>query len=256
MKRVRALVLSLIMATMILGSSLTVFAETFTLQGYIDKMGGTGNISSANIADSMLDNTYESIRMPDGLIKYVNAAGVDEAKAHWNQIQASNDNTEHIKNQISALDDGINPDLSGAAGIFVGFMDTINLFLGVVITILTTGMTIFTAIDLCYIIFPAFRGRCEDMKTDGKGVDHNRTNKSGSTKLWFISDEAEYAINSANTRETGKNPVVIYGKKRAVAIIVLSVAIFILLTGNLSVITDIAVRLASGIIELIGKMGS
>ena len=255
-RKIKITILSIIMAVFMLGNSMTVFAMTGSeLQEYVNTYG-ISHISTSHVHITIpTGSSYTSITY-NGTTYYVDADGMAEAEAHLNSFHVQQQNTANITSQIQSLDTGIMPDLDGASKAISGFVPAINFLLGFAVTVLTIGMTLLTACDLCYIVFPVIRGKCEDMKAEGKGVSKSRTQKSGQTKLAFVSDEAEYAINAAETTQTGKNPVLIYFKKRAVAIIALSVVIFILLTGNLSVITDIAIKAASGIIDLIGEMGA
>ena len=75
--------------------------------------------------------------------------------------------------------------------------------------------------------------------------------KTGETKLRLVTDEAQYAIQAADTIQSGQNPLVIYFKKRFAAILILAIVLFILLTGNMNVFSQIALKLVSGIISIV-----
>ena len=216
-------------------------AADYGLSPCSDQTAGCGK-TEVVIKGTRYDISNEGIAKVQGLLTAEAAAA--------NQI-------DQVNNQLSQIDDNlqVKPDIEGAAGLMGGFMGGINYFLGIVITIITIGMTVFTALDLSYIAFPVFRGKCEEAKESGKGVSHSRSQKAGSTRLVFISDEAEYAVNSAETATSGKSPIITYIVKRSIAIIAIAIADFILLTGNLSVLTDLALDVASGIIKAIQTIG-
>lgn len=156
--------------------------------------------------------------------------------------------------QIDSLDDyySLEADVEGAAGLVEGLKGPISTFLGILVTFLTVGMTLFTAFDLCYIAFPVFRGKMDDAKANGtRGV--TRTNSKGETKLNIITEDAQFAVISAETAQTGQSAYLIYFKKRIISFVILAVLIFILLTGNINIITNIGVKLASGILEAISN---
>lgn len=155
---------------------------------------------------------------------------------------------------VAQLDDYYNleADVGGAAGLLSGFTGPFQTFLGILVTVITVGMTLFTAFDLCYIAFPVFRGKMDDAKANGtKGL--TRTDKNGDTKLNLVTEDAQYAMVAADTIQTGKNPFVIYFEKRVISFIVLAVLLFILLTGNINILTNIGVKLASGILNAINN---
>lgn len=157
-------------------------------------------------------------------------------------------------NSLAQLDDlyDLSADTRGAAGLLSGLEAPLRTFLGILVTCITVGMTLITAFDLCYLAFPLFRGKMDDAKSNGtKGV--TRTNSKGETKLNIVTEDAQYAVVAAETVQTGKNPFIIYGQKRVVSFVVLAVLIFILLTGNINILTNIGVKLASGILDAINN---
>lgn len=156
--------------------------------------------------------------------------------------------------QIDSLDDyySLEADVEGASGLVDGLKGPISTFLGILVTFITVGMTVFTAFDMCYIAFPVFRGKMDEAKSNGtKGV--TRTNNKGETKLNFITEDAQFAVISAETAQTGQSAFLIYFKKRVVSFILLAILIFILLTGNINILTNIGVKLASGVLEAISN---
>lgn len=154
-------------------------------------------------------------------------------------------------------DFNLKPDTETASTALEGFKPILSTFLGVVVVLITIGMTIFSAFDIAYIAFPVFRNKCEEAKQTGSGMmASKKQGKNGETKLRFVSDEAQYAVEAADTIESGKNPFSIYFGKRVISYVLLSIILFILLTGNINLITNIAVRIVSGILELLQGIGT
>lgn len=156
--------------------------------------------------------------------------------------------------QISDLDEyySLEADTKTASDLVSGLKGPISTFLGILVTFITVGMTVFTAFDLCYIAFPVFRGKMDDAKANGtKGI--TRTNNKGETKLNIVTEDAQFAVISAETAQTGQSAYLIYFKKRIISFVILAVLIFILLTGNINILTNIGVKLASGILEAINN---
>lgn len=148
---------------------------------------------------------------------------------------------------------GLEADTGAAAETIGGFRDIINLVLGIIVTLITVGLAIFTAFDVCYIVFPIFREKCDAQKMQGDGAMVKKTN-NGESKLRFVSDEAQFAVHNASL-EQGSNPLVNYFKNRALTYIVVAIILFILLTGNISLITDIVLKLVSGIMNVLSSWG-
>ena len=133
-----------------------------------------------------------------------------------------------------------------------GIEDFVAVVIGILCILVTLGMSLFTAIDLCYITMPVFRNKCEDMKQSGGGMA--KTSSNGETKFRFVTDEAVYAVQTCSI-ETGKQPLGVYLKKRVWAFVLLGVVLFVLLTGNIQLIVNIAVNAVAGLIEALGNLG-
>ena len=111
--------------------------------------------------------------------------------------------------------------LSGVTGVF-------SFVLGAIVVLITLGMTVFSAFDLCYIAFPVFRDKCEDARTSGNRLMTKTDKTSGESKLRFVTDDAMFAVTAADTTQSGKNPFIIYFKKRIISYVVLAILLFIL----------------------------
>lgn len=257
MKKLKLILIPLVIALAMIFSSFSAFALTpEELQSYVDAHG-LNKISEENKKTTQPDNTW--IEVKSGVqYYYISAEGVKEAEDHLAKIEKDDQDRKDVVNQLDGLNDmDLTPDLKNSMSSISGFLPAIRFVLGFMVGIITVGMTLFTACDIAYILFPLFRGKCETMKQSGNSmaIDAGRSQKSGETKLRFISDEAEYSVRASETVQTGKNPLVIYLGKRIVSHLVLGVVLVILLTGNITILTDIAIKAVSGIIELIQKMG-
>lgn len=162
------------------------------------------------------------------------------------------------KNGVASIGDQLNltPDIEGAAGTLDGIRDIASTLVGILVIAVTIGMTLFTALDLCYITMPVFRNKCDDMKQSGQGAMVRTDNKSGEAKLRWVTDEAQYAVQQAVNSGTGKSPIMIYLGKRIGAFIAIGVVLFILFTGNISILINIVLNLISGLMNALAGFGS
>lgn len=149
----------------------------------------------------------------------------------------------------------ITPNYDRASEILSPFMPYVNALLGIVTTIVVTVMSLLTVLDLCYIAIPALRNFMNDNESMQK------TDSNGKKKLRFISDEAQYAVDSTvghsgdSSSKSGNggytSPWGVYFKTRIVSYIFLAVAITILLTDNVTIITNLALKLVGGLMNVL-----
>ena len=168
-------------------------------------------------------------------------------------VQKSVNNAATV-DDVSTITDGLNigADTAGATALLSGFAPIISLVVGVIVVLVTMGMTLFTAFDIAYIAFPVFRNKCEEQKMNGTGYNVKK-DSSGNVSLRFVTDDAQYAV-SEGTIENGKSPWGIYFRKRIMSYILLAIVLFILLTGNISLITNIALNIVSGIMNVLSGL--
>mgnify|MGYP005779317047 FL=1 len=168
-------------------------------------------------------------------------------------VQKSVNNAATV-DDVSNITDGlkIGADTAGATALLSGFAPIISLVVGVIVVLVTMGMTLFTAFDIAYIAFPVFRNKCEEQKMNGTGYNVKK-DSSGNVSLRFVTDDAQYAV-SEGTIENGKSPWGIYFRKRIMSYILLAIVLFILLTGNISMITNIALNIVSGIMNVLSGL--
>lgn len=147
----------------------------------------------------------------------------------------------------------INADTQSAGVMLSGLAPIVNLFLGIIATLIMFGMAISSSLDICYIAFPVFRNKLEDAKAEGKaGISKKSAN--GEVSLRWVTDDAQYAISSTVSEGGGKSPWGVYFKKRVGSYIFLTIIMFILLTGNITLITDIALKVVSGILRIMQSL--
>lgn len=270
--KLRAVLILLTAMLMCFGSSVTVFAANSgaksssmgsdsTISSYLGSLNSYSEVNSVGLSKVVKQSPstgYKVYTLGDGTTVYVNEARAkttiqslqSQADADANAKQTA-DITEQDKmaNKISNIK--IVPDVDAASRMLSGFTPLIQMVVSVVIVAVTMGMTLFTAFDICYIEFPVFRNKCEDAKASGNKMMTRTDSKTGETKLRLVTDEAQYAIQAADTIQSGQNPLVIYFKKRFAAILILAIVLFILLTGNMNVFSQIALKLVSGIISIV-----
>ena len=253
----KALLMLCIMTIMVFGSTLTAFAydnpgEVFAKYGF----GSSEQKSSITsyLHTSSSDQYDTPVECPDGNTYYYASSQADAIVSAGNSLDKSASKAaegqatvQEYSDQIGDL--GLQADVGTATGMLSGFMGVLRTLLGIIVVLISVGMTVFSAFDLCYIAFPVFRNKCEDAKQNGGIMAKKGAN--GESKLRFVSDDAQYAVVAADTTQSGKNPFIIYFGKRLISYLVLAILLFILLTGKVTVFTDIAIRLVSGLINML-----
>lgn len=254
-KRITAFAATLVIAASCLAMSAFAYTES-ELQGVGGKKVASATAGTAGNTVLRSDDTgiYYEVT-PAQMSKLQKGASKPSGGGTGEGLgEKGSENVDKVK---EATDDfNLEPDTETASKALDGFKPILSTFLGVLVVLITIGMTIFSAFDIAYIAFPVFRNKCEDAKQTGSGImASKKQGKNGETKLRFVSDEAQYAVEAADTIESGKNPFSIYFGKRIVSYVLLSIILFILLTGNINLITNIAVRIVSGILELLQGIG-
>lgn len=263
MKKFKHALLIVVATMLVMCNSLIVFAASNEeIQSWVNANGtrlSMGDSMANDLSTNQSDADPSQLQFNyNGKTYWLTSHGKSTVEANISAAASNAQQNQEVANVISGINTnlGLKPDTATALGGLSGFIPAINLILGIIVAIITAGMTLLTACDILYISFPPFRGKCESAKANGTGVDQGRSAKAGETRLKFISDEAEFAVNSAETVQTGKSPLIIYGKKRALAIVLTTVVLFILVTGNIDVVTKIALKAVSGIINIIQQIGA
>ncbi len=104
--------------------------------------------------------------------------------------------------------------------------DVSGYILGLIVTVLCLGITVITALDICYITMPSFQEKVRNHNWD-----------SGSTgKLRLVSNDARISVNKANTSSTGTSALKIYITSRIKTYMILAIVIYLSLGGIYGII--------------------
>lgn len=214
-------------------------------------------------AGPQVDNGDLNVNIPSsqtsGTIKFhIKAADIatvdtlltqaDQQVSTGGTVTGSQTDAQNVLDEI-ADKNHLSPNYTDAANILAPFVPYFNILLGLITTIVVLAMSILTALDLCYIAIPAMRNFMSDKAAEGNAAVAKKDGNGG-VKLRFISDEAQYAVEQAANNQ-GTSPWGTYFKSRILSYIFLAVAMVILLTGNITIITDLIVKLVSGIMGVL-----
>ena len=155
---------------------------------------------------------------------------------------------------VGKLDVDVKADVGSANDLVSGFEPVINLVIGILAWLIVIGLPLITAIDVAYITIPFFREKNEEIRASGNKA-MTKTGKDGSTKLRWISDEAQHAVETTDL-ENGKSPLKIYLTHRIGAFVMVAIILYLLIGGQITVVTQLAVRLVSGIMSILGGLGN
>lgn len=250
-KKLIARVLTACMSVIIM--TLTVYAAdelTDTQVGYLKDHMSESWVSSYITTDSSQAGTNSPVII-DGSTYYYKS-GVD-SKILGSRIDKAI-KTNNVSTDVSNITDGIGvtADTAGAADILRGGVPILNLLLGIVLVVVISATGLYTCFDIAFITLPVFRTKCDDAVNSGNTGMLVKKSGSGS-KLRFVTDEAQYVVANA-TLEQGKSAMFEYIKLRIKALALLAIAITILATNNISIITNIAVKVVSGLMGVLGGL--
>ncbi len=158
-------------------------------------------------------------------------------------------NRQRVQQKVDNMGVNFNveADVESAGVALSGFEKVVGMLVGLLAYLIVLGMVLFTSLDICYITMPVFKNKADEMVQRG-GIMTKKDNKTGEVKHRWVTDDAQYAVAHA-TIENGKSPLTIYLGKRIWAYIMLAIVLFILLTGNIQLIVNIAINFISGLIE-------
>lgn len=159
-----------------------------------------------------------------------------------------------VDNMVSDIQ--ISANTTGAQTLLSGLEGIIALVVGILAYVVVIALPVFTALDVCYITMPLFREKSESVKNRGDtfGNVMTKTRKNGSQGLRFITDEAQYAVESASLAE-GKSALKTYLFKRMGSFVMLAIVLYILIGGQVNVIVKLAINLVSGVMGALGGLG-
>lgn len=223
-----------------------------------DRLARTGNTSQ-------LAGLNYAIVIPDGDNKgtyYVSKEAYNRALTLQKQINSSkavaeDDDILSAKSQVQEMSKQFNlqADVGTASMILAGIEPFITTVLGIMVWVVTAGMTVFTVCDLCYLYIPVFREKTASMAQSGNAAVSTTNKETGESKFRFVTDEAMYAVQVC-TVESGKHPASVWIKKRIWAYVLLGIALFILLTGNITLIVNIVLNIVGGVADALKGFGA
>lgn len=159
---------------------------------------------------------------------------------------------DSTKTEITvALD--IKANITEATDTLSGLKPFITTILGIICYIAILAMAVFTSFDVCYITMPVFRGKMESRAAQG-GMGTRESRATGERKLAVITDDAIQAVEEA--ANSGKKPMVIYLKKRIGSYIAIAVVIYLLMSGNISLLVSLALKAISGVMRQLEKLAA
>jgi len=158
-------------------------------------------------------------------------------------------NRQRVQQKVDNMGVNFNveADVQSAGIALSGLQEVVGMIVGLLAYAIVLGMTLFTTLDVCYITMPVFKNKADEMVQRG-GVMSRVDSRTGESTHRWITDDARYAVANA-TIENGKSPLAIYLGKRIWAYVMLAIVLFILLTGNIQLIVNIAINFISGLIE-------
>ena len=241
------------------------FSQPFNEEGFADYLGAASTVDSngALVLDNRVSKIATDPKYAGNIEVVITKDNMASATVHVNEqgLQALKElsrkiyETNKIRNKINHMGQSVSieADTERASVMLSGLQPLLSLLVGILAILVVLGMTLYTALDIVYITMPMFRNRVEEMKQTGNSVMTKET-KTGEVKLRWISDEAQYAV-MTSTIDSGKNPLTTYLTKRIWAYIMVAIVIYILLTGNIYLIVNIAINFISGILEVLAELG-
>ena len=252
-RRLFARITLLVMAlTMVLSMSLTAYAgvlagqelENYAKQNGYDTWSDMENAVKGDMKTSKgesdlakLDPDTDYIGITDGTTTYYYKKGDVSSTA------------TNVK--VAEIDVNVAADVGAANELVSGFEPVIQLVIGILAWAIVIGLPLITALDVAYITIPFFREKTEDMKA--KGGPMVTQGKNGESKVRWISDEAQHAVATLDL-ENGRSPLKTYLMSRIGAFIMVAIILYLLIGGQITVVTQLAVRLVSGIMNILSGL--
>lgn len=247
-KRMAIMVVLVMILTMSFGS-ISVLADTWTLNGEdvdsgdytkitvgFKKSDGTVVVPEQVFYKSSSDSTYYTL----------SGTTLTAATDDYNKLlkQVSNAKKNEAVDKIDTVTDTMNmeADMTGGAELISEELrDLIAKIIGGLTIVILTAIGLFTAIDIFYLEIPPLHTSLEE-QAEAKG----HVDKNGSVKPRLVSKDACDAYKEG--AENQKNVILCYLKKRIVAYIAIAVVVFLLLTGQLTAIIKVVLKLISGVL--------
>ena len=166
---------------------------------------------------------------------------------------STNQAKKNVKNMMKEFE--VTADTSQAAVALAGVQQLVGVIVGILAYAVVIGMALFTGVDICYITMPVFRTWADDKGASGGAVTSSTNKDTGESKFRFVTDEAMFAVTQA-TVENGKNALGIYFKKRCIGWILTAIVLYVLLTGQITLLTDVILQFISGIVAALQSLGN
>lgn len=265
-RAIKIIFLSYIMLmTMLVGTVLAEGEDYSDVESYIvDKaeVDENGDIQYSSTVNDIL-NMYPYDEMAEG--NKTLTVSVDDkteilqlSPEAYEKLQGMADRSQDTARVQSKLNDmntdfDISADMETAGDSLSGLRQPVSWAVGIIVYLVVLGMVLYTALDICYISMPAFRNKADEAVQRGGNMVSRVDNKTGEASHRWITQDAQYAVQQA-TLDSGKSPYGIYLGKRIWSYIMLAVVIYILLTGNLSLIINIVIKIISGLMGVLSGL--
>ena len=254
----RFALLALVM-TFVMSFSITAFADnnvmtwnSFTKGMSADDLATANkNVESGGIDKSDLNPAKQYVQRGTKYYEFNNASiGLSKAV----EFSGNSISEDSVVDSIAEMNDTLDPadGMTGVANIISGFEPVLNTIIMVIAWLIVIGLPLVTALDVAYITIPFFREKAETARSNGN-PGMTKQGKNGETKLRWISDEAQHAVETIDL-DNGRSPLKTYLMSRILAFILVAIILYLLIGGQITVITQVAVRLVSGIVNFIGGL--
>lgn len=267
----KLLVLAMVATVLVMGIT-PVFAAS--VQEYIDGTASWSAVSDGEISTYISTNKSDwdwKSGLPKSTISNANGGTADPANAkvnvtckgetiglteagykQLNSLVKQEADAAKAKSKVNAIGNGLdfNPDIGGATDMLQGFMKPLSLIVGVICVVAMTAVTVFTASDILYMTIPILREKCDAATANHSGL--GKESSGGGTRPRWVTDEAYASVQEATT--SGKNMFTVYIKKRGAAVIFQAVAIYILLTGNITMLSNVLINIIGSIMGALSSL--
>lgn len=225
------------------------------------------NILSSN-ADGASVEASQQVTITLSGNQYVYAANGSGATSANTSIQSiydsnhatdstKNNDTETVNKGIKSITQNFNvsADIDGATDSMQGFLPLLKTITGVMTVVIIFGLLLFTGLDMCYMAFPTFQSKTNDTAqraaANGNSLIANTSKTTGEAKCRWITDDAIFAVEQSAS--TGKQPYLIYLKRRTGTYIGVTIVIYLLMSGNMAIFLNIILKLLAGVIDNISS---
>lgn len=202
-------------------------------------VNGDGSINAQDFEKALSDSNAANDAMRDSFISYLQSKGLKPKSK-----------SDQVADKIGEINDKVNikADLEGgSAWLSEETIALISQIIGFLTVIVLMAVGLFTAVDIMFLTIPPLHAALEE-KAAAKGT----TDKNGNAKPRIVSTDASLAWQEA--AETGKNVLIIYLKKRLIAYIAIAIVVYMLLSGNLTAIITLVLKLISGALDSVEQL--